>query len=385
MWGWKKAKNGITITSETGISLMEAEEAKKALAIIDYLTDGIIVLDSFRRISFINNKAEEMLGVSENQVLSQHILRLAKFPWAGALISFLDSQKEDVLKKEMALKEDFILEVSMVSMGEEIKTNDALPKKPDTLVVLHDVTKEKMIYRMKNDFITVAAHQLRTPSSAVKWAIGMLLEGDSGPLSAEQQDAMKKAYDANEKMVKLINELLDVSRIEEGGFLSHPVLVDIGELIDDITSLRASIAKKKSINIRIEKQPGLPKVMLDLEKIKMALSILIDNALIYTFPRGTITIGAEVKDEELEIWVADTGIGIPESQIKNVFTKFFRGSNAMKVHTDGSGLGLFIAKSIVEVQGGRIWFNTEEGKGTTFRFTVPVKQKFKEFLDKSFY
>ena len=182
-------------------------------------------------------------------------------------------------------------------------------------------------------------------------------------------------------MITLINDLLNVTRIEEGRYLYRPVLTDIESLVQFVINTLRDQIKKKEIKFEYKKpKKKLPKVMLDVEKMRLAIQNLLDNAIRYTRPEGRVTVSLRHVKKEIELSVKVTGIGIPKDQQERVFIKFFRGANAIRLETEGSGLGLFIVKNIIEAHGGKIWFESEEGKGTTFYFTIPVKEKFGEFL-----
>lgn len=357
----------------------QKEEREKTLAIITYLADGLLVFDKNSKLSLINPQARKLLKVRGKEVLGKSILRLSHFPNIQPLVSLLGGGIREVSKKELQIKKDFILEVSAVPMVVK-------GKKISTLVTLHDISREKLVERIKSEFVTLAAHQLRTPASAVKWTLQILLEGDLGELSKEQKEVIQKACETNDKMIKLVNDLLNVAQIEEGKYLSKVTLSDIEEIARSVVDSYKDKIKQRKLKFRFqEPRTKLPKVMVDIEKIEIALRILLDNAIMYTLPGGRVTVSMGFSRKEIEIQVRDTGLGIPEHQRKKVFTKFFRGTNVMRIETEGTGLGLFIAKNIIEAHGGRIWFESKGGRGSTFYFTIPIKEKFGEFLGKEFY
>jgi signal transduction histidine kinase len=260
-------------------------------------------------------------------------------------------------------------------------------EKLETLVILHDITREKMVERIKTEFVSLAAHQLRTPLSAIKWTLKMLLDGDLGEITKEQRGFLDKTYQSNERMISLINDLLNITRIEEGKYLYKPTLADFENIVHFvIDSFQEEIARKKIVLDFQKSKTKLPRITIDTEKMRLVVQNLLDNAVRYTPLHGRITILLEIikfhdKDErEIIFSIKDTGVGIPQDQQPRIFTKFFRGANVMRMDTEGTGLGLFISKNIVEAHGGKIWFESEEGKGTTFHFTLPVKEEFTEFL-----
>jgi len=360
---------------------MTEGQKKKILAVITYLTDGLLIFDRDGILSFINPRAEELLDVESKEVLGRQILELNIFPRFQLLVSLVGGGIKEFPKKELQIKENFILEVSATSMivGKE---------KIGSSVILHDVSQQKSIERMKTEFVTLAAHQLRTPASIVKWTIQMLLDGDLGEMTKEQKEAIEKIRKTNEKMIRLVNDLLNVAEIEEGRYLSKLVLSDIEEIIQSVIEIYKETIKQKKLEFEFQKsEKRLPKVMLDKEKITIAVKNLIDNAVRYTSIGGRIRISTEIKEREgeIEVQIQDTGLAIPTDQQNKVFTNFFRGTNIMKVETEGTGLGLFITKNIIESHKGKIGFISEEGKGSTFYFTIPIKERFSEFLNKEFY
>jgi PAS domain S-box-containing protein len=350
------------------------EEKEKTLAIITNFADGLLVFDNQNKLSLINPQAENFLDVKEKDVVGKSILELATFSTIEPIVKIVGKELKGVFRKEVEIKKNLVLEVSTIPIMRE-------KEKLGTLVILHDVTREKEIERMKTEFVSIAAHQLRTPLSAIKWTLRMILDGDLGEITQEQREFLEKTYKSNERMINLINDLLNVTRIEEGRFLYKPVLSDLSLVVQSILKGYQEEIKKKEINLEFEQpEKKLPLVMVDLEKIQLAIQNLLENAIKYTPPGGEIKISLKSTENEVEFSIKDSGVGIPKEEQGRVFTKFFRGSNVMKMETEGSGLGLFITKNVIEAHGGKIWFESEEGKGTTFYFTLPVKKEFEEFL-----
>ncbi|OHA93937.1 MAG: hypothetical protein A3G47_00110 [Candidatus Zambryskibacteria bacterium RIFCSPLOWO2_12_FULL_39_45] len=227
---------------------------------------------------------------------------------------------------------------------------------------------------IKSNFISVVAHQLRTPLSGIKWTLNMLLNGDLGALNNDQKTFLMKSYESNNRMITLINDMLDTDRIQSGKMHYGFRYINIVDLLDNVLFEISPEAIKRNISIEFKRKlENLPQVYVDPETMRAALQNLLENAIKYTIESGKIVLDVEQVGDMLQISINDTGIGIPEDQKKKIFERFFRGRNAVKRETDGSGLGLYIAKTIVEKHGGTIWFESEENKGTTFYFTVPIK------------
>lgn len=343
------------------------EEKDKTLSIITNFSDGLLVFDNENKLSLINPQAELFLQIKTEETSKRLILELKKQPGFKLLIEMLEKESLKVFRKELLIRDDLILEVSTISMisgGEKL----------GILVILHDVTREKTIERLKTEFVSLAAHQLRTPLSGMKWALKMMLDGDAGKITKKQTELTNKVYESNERMIDLVNDLLNVARIEEGKYIFKPIFADMETIIQFVVNSYKEQAEKKGLGLEfkvLEKE--LPQVKIDVEKMRLAIQNLIDNAIKYTVSGGRIIISLQRAGESIECQVSDTGVGIPDDQKARVFSKFFRGTNAVKIETDGSGLGLFIAKNIIEAHGGKIWFQSEEGKGTAFCFSLPIK------------
>ncbi len=236
---------------------------------------------------------------------------------------------------------------------------------------------------VKSGFISVVAHQLRTPLSGVKWTLNLLLTGDMGPLKSEQGTFLMKAYESNDRMISLVNDMLGADRIESGKvrYIFQPVqLVDV---VDSVLFELLPQANAKKLSMRFESRHAkLPKVKADPQKLHDVFQNLLENSVKYSRPEGIVEVGIRVEgSDEVLVWVKDDGIGIPKEQQKNVFDRFFRAQNAIKLETVGSGLGLFIVKNVIERHGGRIWFKSEEEKGTTFYFTLPIDKTGAQIID----
>ncbi len=227
--------------------------------------------------------------------------------------------------------------------------------------------------KIKTEFISVAAHQLRTPLSAIKWIFSTLVDDeDNTNLTTEQRSLLMKGFESNERIIRLINEMLVVTRIESGKMSYNLTFIHIEDLIDSCLEDFIKQAKNRNISLTFEEPPTkLPYINIDPDKIRAVIQNLIENAFYYTKDGGSIKIEAKIIDKSLKVFVTDNGIGIPEKQQPGIFNKFFRADNALKARTDGSGLGLYVSKSIIEKHGGVIGFESKEGQGTTFFFTIP--------------
>jgi len=338
----------------------------KTATVVRSFGDGLIILDENDKIFLINPEAKKILGLETDKLLTKPFQFMADFPKANPIISILNEGFENIYRKEVELSKDFIIELSVILLN--LNRNNI-----GHLIVLHDISREKIIDRMKTEFVSLAAHQLRTPLSAIKWSMDMLKKGDFGGLTKKQSEIIKNIFQDNEKLISLVNSLLDVARIEEGRYLYKITLTDIKEIVMFAIDSYKNEIKERKIKIDFKEADNLPLMMLDAEKIRMVVQNFIDNAIKYSREGGKIIIALKNDGKNIEFKVQDFGIGIPQNQQDKIFTKFFKGSNAAKIKSIRSGLGLFLSKNIIEAHGGRIWFESEENVGTTFYFSLPIK------------
>ena len=361
----------LNILADTEQARGQAEqERKKVELILSNLSDGLLVFDAARTIEFINPQAERILNVKSSNVVGKHlndVKILSQFSW---LKSFILKEHNGETQRELSLPQSsLVFEVTAIPLQYK-------KVRRGVIVVFHDISREKRIELLKTEFVSLAAHQLRTPLAAVKWSTQMLLDGDEGPLLKDQSELLVKSLQATERMIRLINDLLNVTRIEEGRYLYQPSLQQLGDIVKDMVKSYQDVAKKRKIHLELKMpEEEISQILMDVEKIQLVVQNLLENALHYTSSGGKVTVQLTHDTKEVRVSFKDTGIGIPKEQQQRVFEKFFRAVNARKVDTNGSGLGLYLAYNIVEAHGGKIWFESEEEKGTTFTFSLPIKEK----------
>ncbi len=238
-----------------------------------------------------------------------------------------------------------------------------------------ELEKTKKLDRQKTEFLSIAAHQLRTPMSGIKWLVNMVVEGDLGKVSKEAEEQLGKGLENIDRMVALINSLLDVSQIEMQKTEFNIVAADMVEITQGLIEEFDHNAQDGGIKLVCEHEAKVVPAKADIEKIKMAIRNLLDNAIKYTPKKGKVTTRVSQNDTDIIIEVIDTGHGIPDDEQDRIFSKFYRGSNIQTVEADGSGLGLFVVQQIIEQHGGDITFESTVGKGTTFRIELPKADK----------
>jgi signal transduction histidine kinase len=228
--------------------------------------------------------------------------------------------------------------------------------------------------RMKSEFVSVASHQLRTPLSAIKWETELLLSKFRKGLNQKQLKNVENIDTLSQRMIRLVNDLLDVARIEQKRLVLRKESVDLGKITEEIVTEITPIAKARNIEIVYGLNKKNPKVDGDSARLKMVVENLLNNSIKYTTNRGKIEIKIGKKENNLVFSIKDNGVGIPEEQQKRIFDKFFRSDNIVKYQTEGTGLGLYISKNIVEQLGGSIWFQSVENLGSIFGFSLPISK-----------
>ncbi|MHB8660604.1 MAG: sensor histidine kinase [Minisyncoccota bacterium] len=261
---------------------------------------------------------------------------------------------------------------------EELKELFAEQKRSAQLLVRRDLglmrANEKLhaLDVQKSKFISVAAHQLRTPLSAIRWSLGLLLSNHAGKISEEQEALVRQAYESTVHLVRLVNDLLEVDRMEGGRTPLTFMPVDLHDVAKSVLADVAQDAERRGVLITLEDRLSAgARVTADITQLRVALQNVVENAVKYTRTGGSVTITLAEDGDKLSVSVKDTGIGIPADQQEQIFKQFFRARNAVKVETEGSGLGLSLTQEVLERMEGTISFTSEEDKGTTFVLTLP--------------
>lgn len=231
--------------------------------------------------------------------------------------------------------------------------------------------KLKALDEAKDEFVSMASHQLRTPLTSIKGYISMVVDGDAGEINDVQKKMLGQALFSSQRMVYLISDLLNVSRLRTGKFAIEAKSIYLPDLVESEMGQLIEGAKSKNITLSFEKPSEFPILNLDDMKLRQVVMNFTDNAIYYTPSGGKITVSLKDKKDSVEFTVKDTGIGVPKDEQHKLFAKFYRAENARKARPDGTGLGLFMAQKVIVAQGGAIIFDSKEGKGSTFGFSFP--------------
>ncbi len=325
-----------------------------------------------------NLKKEELIGkiITPEMANNQKFSLLVKIIFPSLAPAVLEQQLDTYPQK---VKVKFFEPQELTLEIVTTKVIDEKGKVYGFLKVIHNLTREENLRKIQSDFITIAAHQLRTPLSGLNWILDVLSQNETGPLNETQKDLLEKAKAALSESIETVEDLLNAAQIEEGKFGFEFSLNDLEKIIETTLAKFKPIAEKNNIKLIFYRlKPPLNPIVIDPLRIKLVMEILIDNAIKYNVLNGEVRIKLEVlKDRPfVMVSVEDTGIGISEEEKEKVFTKFFRSQKVVKKETLGTGLGLYLAKNIIERHGGKIWFKSEENRGTTFYFTLPLDPSF---------
>lgn len=241
------------------------------------------------------------------------------------------------------------------------------------VIITHSFERLTEASRMKSEFISIVSHQLRSPLANLKWVIELLMSGRLGKIEEKQTEYFRILKENNARMKELISDLLIVSRLETASLLQRKEKVSLEDLIKKLISEFELFVRASNVELEFKSEAELPKIFADPSQIKLVVENLLDNAIRYIKDGGRVKMLLRKRDQNLYFEIEDNGVGIPKEDQKYIFQKFFRSENILKYQTQGSGLGLYISKAIIERSGGKIGFKSQEGKGSTFWFILPIK------------
>ncbi|MFA6339156.1 MAG: ATP-binding protein [Candidatus Paceibacterota bacterium] len=356
------------------------KQVSRNTALIASIGDGLMICDRNGIIIFVNKKAEDLSGYSAKDALGKSYYDF----WL-----LVDSKGTPILQQERPFHQSMIKkEVINITVTDHLfilrKDGTQFPlsstispvilngKVDGSIMTFRDITKESEVDRMKTEFLSLVSHQLLTPTTAIKWISELLLKGKYGILNEKQIENIQNIHISNESTITLVSSLLNISRIESGRIIISPKPTNLKNLATEVSEeLKNKIESKEQI-LSIESESGLPDVNIDPNLIKQIYKNLLTNAIKYTPAKGKISITINKEKEDIISKISDTGYGIPAEEKNKIFEKFYRGGNITGIEIDGNGLGLYLVKQLVDASGGKIWFESEINKGTTFYFSLPI-------------
>lgn len=366
------ANQAATAVANTRLFNDLLSEKNKTVATLQSLKDGLIIYDMDGKILLFNHRAEEILNLKALEVVGKSVNAddIAKGPGWANLFKIKSLVQMDFTSQEFELPKPQakVLDISYLPVREQYRKIGAMQ-------ILRDITKEKEAEKLKYNFISIASHQLRTPLTELKWGLSSLAGGDFGALNTKQSGVISKTARITEYMINLVNDLLDVSKLEEGGFDFNMVKGDLVKITREVFDQLKYSAAKRELKFTLEEPvEKLPEFKFDAQRLTIAIGNVLANAVNYTLPKGFVRIKFKVDNQRKFVFliVEDSGIGIPDAEQKFIFSKFYRAKNAVKIHTDGSGLGLYIASEVMKKHSGQLYFTSKENKGSTFYLQFPV-------------
>ena len=355
----------------------EVRERARYEALLESMGDGVIATDWEGRITIINKQAENLLAITVGDWMGKYWFEIAQLEDEQKILVPLEKQPLKVSlqtgKKVSGNRYSYIrhdgkkVPVSITSSPVVLYGRTV-----GAVATFRDITREREVDQMKTEFIALASHQLRTPLSAIRWYSELLLSGDGGELGKEQKEFVENIQEVNVRMIQLVNALLNISRIESGRIIIEPQPTDLKELVQEVQEVLNVKISTKKLHLTVNVEENIGKISIDPQLIREVYLNLLSNAIKYTPTEGEISISLSKKDNDIITQISDSGYGIPSKDKDKVFQKFYRGENIIHFETEGTGLGLYLVKRIVESSGGTIRYESTEGKGTTFWFTLPV-------------
>jgi len=350
-------------------------EASKSQAILESVADGVMVSNAAGEIILFNAAAERTLDLSRGEVLGRPSSEMAGLyggggeRWAERMEAWMSDpsshQEGEFLQERINVGEKVIsVHLSPVAHGDEFL---------GLVSVFRDITREVEVDRMKSEFVSTVSHELRTPMTSIKGYADLLLMGAAGALTDEQQRYIDIIKNNADRLSLLVNDLLDISRIEQGRVDLEIRDISLADIVDELmTALEVRFAdEEKVLRVTVDIPPDLPTIQADAERLTQILMNIVLNAYLYTPNGGSVTISAARQEDGVQVDVADTGIGIPLEDQDRIFERFYRGEDPVVIATAGTGLGLSIVRHLIEMHNGRVWFESELDKGTTFSVFFP--------------
>ena len=348
-------------------------ERKKSETIVREINDGIIVVDAQNKISLVNRAAEIILYKSESEIIGKHILEVIKNE------NIFKMTKEALEDKVIHVEDSDIVTVSEIIEGakkyytvEVTKIEGKEGRIEGAVILLGDVTRFKELDEMKSEFVSIVSHEFRTPLTSIQMGVGLLQESELLKKDSKEKELLNIVDEDSKRLNRLVNELLDLTKIESGKINLIFSKIDIVSLVQDSVRPFELQAEGKNIKISVNNKGDQHiYVYANYDKIMLVLVNLISNAMRYTPEGGSINLGVEKLVSKAYISIKDNGIGIPKKYQETIFEKFTQVKND-GVNAGGAGLGLALSKDIIKLHKGRIWVESEEGKGSKFIFALPV-------------
>jgi len=351
--------------------LLTAKKMDEAL--LQSIGEGVFAVDSRGVLIQFNRHAEDLTGIEARQAISRpyrDVLRFDKLPIANFVERAMQLRRDVHIGGEAALVRPDGTQVAVSILASPVTEDDSVK---GCIVIFRDAREQRALDQTKTEFISLASHQLRTPLTGLRWYASTLAEGQAGDLNPEQQGLMKEIEACIDQMVGLVDDLLDVSRLDQGILTLSLTPLSLAEIAADVAKKLESKAAELQVSVVVDESlASAPSVIGDKRLLTEVFTNLVDNAIKYTPPNGMVKVAAYQEGPDVVLSVTDTGVGISSADAEKLFKKFSRVENPLSNRERGTGLGLYFAKGVVEMHRGRIWMRSIEGKGSTFYVGLPI-------------
>lgn len=343
-------------------------EKKQTTAVLESIAEGLVVVNPNGDVVMMNHAAERLLGVKQQSRIGHSLMENLG---DEQLVSMVHNSEQGEREIVVSAKQDTTKKVLRASNA---VVTDENGNTVGMVAVLSDVTKQRELDELKSEFLSKVSHELRTPLIAMKHSLSILIDGVAGPLQDEQQKFLEISQRNLDRLTQLINDLLDLSKMEAKKMELKLAATDIGGIAQSVAQSMEAWAKSKQLTLQTQIAPGIPEAFADAARIIQVLTNLVGNAIKFTPASGRITISAELAQDPgtLKVCVEDTGTGIAKEDLPKLFSKFQQVGERSGSDVSGTGLGLAISKEIVELHHGRIWAESESQQGAKFIFTLPL-------------
>jgi signal transduction histidine kinase/DNA-binding response OmpR family regulator len=342
--------------------------ASKNQAILAGIADGVIVFDTGGTAVVVNPSIGRLLDTAVSEILGRNIQEIMGSAVSADNRELLSFMLESSGSRRPSIKVPWGNKTLSISFAPVRAAGETVT---GTVTVFRDFTREAELDRMKSDFVSIASHELRTPLTSIKGYLELLLAGAAGEVNHKQEEFIQRARNNTERLYELVNDLLDLSRIESGSIELDVKLISLATVIQEAAQSLQPEFDRRGLKLSLEIAPDLPDVLADSRRITQVMFNLLSNAYKYT-PQGTVTVRAQPLDHAVQVAIIDTGVGISASDQEKLFTRFFRSGDALVRQQSGTGLGLNITRSLIEMHGGATEVESVLGLGTVFRFTLPL-------------
>jgi PAS domain S-box-containing protein len=349
-------------------------EKSRMRVLINYLADGVMATDADKNVALANPAFLKLIGHAGGDVIAQPVEDIiTDQKLRGMLDTALGLPLEDTteLIEELTWKRPGDTEETIL-LARCVPFKDRVGRKLGTITVLRDITTEKKADQIKNDFVAMVAHEIRSPMNSVLMQLKVIVDGLAGSVTEKQTDILKRASQRIKALVELASELLDLAKIESGLMTQEKEPIHLAEFLIEQVDFHQAKANEQNTELVMEALPPLPVLTANKRNLEEVLTNLITNAIKYSPDGGQITVGAELEGSYIRIQVSDQGLGIPEEDQERIFDRFYRVKNERTRYITGTGLGLPIVKRIVESHNGMLRLVSEPGHGSTFKVYLPV-------------